>query len=446
MRAAIYTRISLDRDGTGLGVARQQKDCETLCNTRGWTVTTVVQENDTSATKGKRPGYDRLVRLAEDRKVEIVVAWAVDRLTRTPREIEDLIDLSERTGVKIATVAGDLDLTTDTGRLVGRILGSVARGEVERKGARQRRANLQRAEQGIASPGGIRTVGYTPGLTAIVEQEAAHIRAGFAGLLAGLSLKEIARQWNAAGMTTAHGGQWNGSNVRFVLRNPRYAAYTKHRGRIIGKGKWTPIVGEDMWHAAQTVLDDPSRKTTDTGVRRYLLAGLALCECGAKVTTGRTQHGVRTYRCSRQRGHMSRAALDIDDYVTDHIVHRLTQPDAITLLADTGQDVADLQDRANALRARIAELAATLADPAVPMLETQQAIRTCRANLADLGANMAADVLGPLITAEDTEAAWKGYSLAQKRAAIQALVTVTLHAPGKGRRRFNPDTVTITSR
>jgi DNA invertase Pin-like site-specific DNA recombinase len=70
-----------------------------------------------------------------------LTAWCVGRLTP-----EDVIERCERAGVKLATVSSDLDLSTDTGRLVGRILASVARAEVERKGARQRRAYQQAAE------------------------------------------------------------------------------------------------------------------------------------------------------------------------------------------------------------------------------------------------------------------------------------------------------------
>jgi len=147
-RAALYLRQSLDRDGKALAVSRQRDDCRKLARERGWRIVTEHVDNDTSATARRRPGYDSLLSDIEAGRVDIVVAWHVDRVVRRLADLQPLIDLCERTGVRIATVSGDVDLSTDAGRLIGRILASVAQGEVERKGARQRRANLQRAQSG----------------------------------------------------------------------------------------------------------------------------------------------------------------------------------------------------------------------------------------------------------------------------------------------------------
>ena len=114
-----------------------------------WSVDAILIDNDTSASSGKRrPGYERVLQLIEQQAVDVVVAWHVDRLTRRLADLEELITRCEASQVKVATVTGDVDLSTDQGGLVGRILASVARGEVERKSARQKRATLQAAELG----------------------------------------------------------------------------------------------------------------------------------------------------------------------------------------------------------------------------------------------------------------------------------------------------------
>ncbi len=73
---------------------------------------------------------------------------SADRLHRRPVELEEFIALADQHGTALATVSGELDLGTPAGRLVARLLGAVARNEVEQKGARQKRANLQAAQPG----------------------------------------------------------------------------------------------------------------------------------------------------------------------------------------------------------------------------------------------------------------------------------------------------------
>jgi site-specific DNA recombinase len=76
-------------------------------------------------------------------RVDAVLVWDVDRLTRRPIEVEDWIRLHERHGVNFVTISEHIDRSTDNGRMYLRIKVAVARAEVERKGTRQMRANLQ---------------------------------------------------------------------------------------------------------------------------------------------------------------------------------------------------------------------------------------------------------------------------------------------------------------
>lgn len=442
----------MDREGTGLAVARQREDCLKLCAARGWEPVEYV-DNDTSATSIKpRKAYQQMLADVADGKVDAVVAWDLDRLHRRPVELESFIDLADRRRLALATVGGDADLSTDNGRLFARIKGAVARGEIERKSARQKRANLQRAELGKPPPGGKRAVGYEPRGMEIRESEAALIRDGYRHLLGGASLRGIAAQWNAAGFTTATGGAWRPDAVRYALRNPRNAAIVVHQGEQIGAGSWPPIVPEHTYRAAVALLDDPTRRTTPSTARKYLLAGLARCQCGAPVITGRTQHGKRTYRCGRTRGHLSRAAQPVDEMVAALVVTRLSQPDAADLLIvrEDGPDVGALREEATALRTRLGELADLFADGEITKAQfargterTRHALQTAEDRLTDAGR---LSVLGELVAVGDVQAVWDGLDLDRRRAVIDALMVLTLHPPGRGARTFRPESVEITWR
>ena len=176
VRVDFYVRISQDREGGGLGVARQEEDCRALCAWLGWQVAGVYTDNDVSAYSGKpRPEWTRLLRDIAAGDVNAICCWHVDRLTRTPRELEDVIDLHDNAGVQLATVTGEIDLSTPTGRLVARTLGAAARHESEHKSERQRRAQLQAAQQSKPHTAGQRGYGYGPDRLTVISNEAGMI-------------------------------------------------------------------------------------------------------------------------------------------------------------------------------------------------------------------------------------------------------------------------------
>ncbi|MCG2622703.1 recombinase family protein [Arthrobacter sp. I2-34] len=124
---AVYVRISRDDEGTALGVARQLADCTAEAERRGWPVAQVFEDNDVSATKTKvRPEYARMLQAIEVGVIDAVIVWDVDRLTRTPAELERFIDLADRHRLALASIGGEVDLATPQGRLTARIKGSVA--------------------------------------------------------------------------------------------------------------------------------------------------------------------------------------------------------------------------------------------------------------------------------------------------------------------------------
>jgi DNA invertase Pin-like site-specific DNA recombinase len=450
MRAVVYLRQSKDDEGSGLAVERQRVDCEGLARERGWRIVRVITDNDVSATTGTRPGYGELLALAEQRAVDVIVVWHVDRLTRKLTELEHLIELWERTGVKVATVAGDLDLSTDAGRLVGRILASVAKGEVERKSARQARAGRQAAENG--DPPRRRAFGYCQGGLTIHPVEGPAVREAFATLLAGGSIVGITRRLNDAGLLTVGGKPWNPAAVRVMLRNGRYAGIRVYRRREeMGPGNWPAIVPEEVWRAAVALLDDPARRATlKSNARRWLGSAYYLCgRCGSDMCVGYRQYKTtktRIYRCRAHLGHLTRVADPVDEFVSAVIVARLRRPDLAGLLAAPAPDTAPLRTEAKALRLRIEQLAD---DFGLDETTLARRVKALRGRLDAIGAELAQagrmGALDGLLDAPDPGAAWLALSdVAGRQAVARELCTVTLLPAPTGRKPFDPSTVDIT--
>jgi site-specific DNA recombinase len=472
-KTAIYVRISLDQTGEGLGVERQRKECLALAEQLGWEVVAEYDDNDISAYSGKRrPGFEALLDAMKSGEVKALICWHVDRLYRSMKDLERLIDIADAQHVKIRTVAGgDLDLSTSAGRMVARILGSVARQESEHKGERQKLANMQRAEAGHWQTCN-RAFGYTLDGQPL-EPEASAVRKAVVDVLAGKSIQAVTREWNAAGLTTTMVGQerkerrdkngqlvqakvldgkWNSPRVRRLLINPRYAGLRVHRGKVVGQGAWTPLIDPETHAGLVAYLSNPLRVTnTNSFERKYLLPGVARCGvCGSTMMTARPggqKNSKRRYVC-RVTPHLARVGQPIDDLVTATVLERMTQPDAAKLLASTGVDVSGLSVKREALQRKLDGLVEQFDADAIDAAQFGEASRRTRAKLAEIDRALAdatrTSPAAALVAAgADAWQAWQDMSPTQRAAAVDELVTVTVLPAARRGEKFHAGQVRI---
>jgi DNA invertase Pin-like site-specific DNA recombinase len=464
-RAVIYLRISQDRAGAHLGVDRQREDCEALAERNGWDVVETYIDNDISAYSGKkRPGYRQMLTDLDDGTATVVVAWHTDRLHRSPTELEEYIDLSERRGVNTHTCqAGPIDLSTPSGRMTARILGAVARHESEHKGERVARARRQKALAGEWM-GGIRPYGWglptgetrkkidrktgeeveVPELDMMkaVPEEAEALRYWTDQILSGASIRSLVKWCADKGITTTRGNPVSHTDMRDMLLRPRNAGIAVYRGEEVGRGKWDAIVDETKYRAVAAILKDPSRTTTPGAAPKWLGSILYRCgrgECPHFVYV--TQSGGRrfpSYRCQTGHGGGRRAEI-VDQYVEDVVVERLSRPDAHDLLlsAPDAVDVSGLQAEAGQIQQRMRDLGGLFGGGQLELAAFTEGMETARAQLEGVTKQLARaatqDPLVGLVGAPDVRKAWKALELEQQRNVLRALVTVTLKTPRPGR-------------
>jgi site-specific DNA recombinase len=448
-RAVIYARQSLDRTGEGAAVDRQVADCQRIADQRGWTVVETIADNDMSASTGKpRPGYQQLLRLMRSRSIDAVIVWHVDRLTRRLVDLEEIITICEATGVRLATVTGDIDLGTDTGRMLARILASVARGEVERKGVRQRRANEQRASAGrmgwTRRPFGYDREG---GSIVVIDSEAKALERAAEMVLAGETLAAGVRMIEAEHLSTTAGKPWNVTSLRRALLNPRYAGRVTYNGADVTAGTWPVILPAEMQERLRERLRDVRRRVQQGTEVKYLLSGLARCgRCDAVMfATSAADRGRRymIYRCLAC--YLTRRADLVDEVVEAVIVARLSQPDAASLFVED-EDVPALRSECGELRARRDDLATLLADGLLSASAVRERSGELTRKINDLEDRISR-VLGEspitaLADAHDVGATWESMPLRSRKQVVDLLMTVTILAAGKGQ-RFSPEQVRI---
>lgn len=460
-KTGIYTRISNDKEGAGLGVTRQAEDCREMAAQLGWVVVTVYEDNDISAYQRKkaRSGYQQMLADLESGRINAAIAWHTDRLHRRNAELEQFIDIIERTGAKVSTVrGGHVDLATPDGRMMARMLGSIAQREVEHGQDRVRRAKQQAAEAGKWR-GGPRPFGYEADGLTIREAEQAAVKHAADKLIAGQSLRSIAAELTAQGYrtTSAKSLPLDEINLRSILLRPRNAGFAEYRGEIIGEpAKWPGILTEETWRAVVSILKDPARRTTTGSTPKWLGSNLYICGvCRKPLRASLSSDRRRVYRCING-SHVARTLTAVDEVVTGTIAEYLRQPETAGLLtADTSVDVGPLRDEAATLRARRDQLPLDHADGNLTAQQVKIATTHLDARILDLESKLAeagrAAGLADLLAAPDTGQAFLGETLGRRRAVINRLATVVLLPQRKGRPKgwvpgedyFHPASVTF---
>lgn len=472
VRAGIYARISRDSDGAGLGVARQQAACRELAARLGWTVIDVYTDNSKSAydrTK-KRPEYERMLTDVADGRIDGVLSYAGDRLTRHPMELERLVDVFTKHDTAVRTVVGgELDFSTEEGLLRARIMGSVARFESGRKGERLRAKAEQMVAAGKRPCGGPRPFGYVRHYDnpdsphrrilaeTVDEREAEAIKDAAQRLLAGESMRSVSASWNEQGLLTSLGNPWSITSFRQMITSPRLAGLVVHRGLPVEgvAAQWPAILDKDTHEQLHALL--ANRGTSrESNARRFWLTGSVYCSCGTPMRVDNAKGGKRRYTCKPkvEGGCGSRVVSleDLERFIKDLVVRRLRDP---RLLADFAARADGGQAEARRLTAaidtderRLPLLEDQLADgDPEDIPEIRRAIRRVRERIAENRDELARAVgMDPLVglDMDDIEDRWETLDVARRAALLRvARIKRVVIRPTSLRGRFDPDRVDL---
>jgi site-specific DNA recombinase len=428
-RAAKYRRISDDREGRELGVERQDQDLDALGERRGLVFVENYADNDIGAStrsKKPRPDYQRMLADAKAGKFEVIAAYTTSRVTRRPREFEDLIELAEHHGIEFMYVRSpEFDLTTAQGRRIARILAANDAGESEDIAERVSRAARQRAEKGEFH-GGSPIFGYQKAGDTMEPHpvHAGWVTEAIERLLAGESLYGVCTDWNSKGrrtewhrwQRTADGGfardakgkrvraeelgPWYPRTLKRVVTSPTIAGYREVDGELF-EAQWESIVDRDDWERVRVLLRDDDRKSSNWqmagngNARKYELSGLLFCAnvlpdgsvCGRVMVSmlgNRQSKGENVTRhafiCSKVAtggcGSMRIEMHHLERYIEYQVFARLDSPELRAALAAKGKGATDIEKR---LRKAIADderamrrLAEDYDDGDVPKAEYRQ--------------------------------------------------------------------------
>jgi site-specific DNA recombinase len=451
-----YLRISEDPNDLGKGVNRQSEDTSDAVARRGSTISKTYRENDTSAYKKRklkrrddqgntyyvyrviRPVWQQALADLRNGTIDALMVWDIDRLARDPRDLEDAIELVEWYGKRIEGATGSIDLMTDSGRAMARVMVAMANKSSADTGRRVARAHLDMAKTG-QTVGGRRTFGWSPeDRTKLDPIEKELVRSAVEQLIAGeTTLHGIAVRWNALGVKTVMGNMWTQNKVRGLLTNPRMAGKRVHMG-IEYDGAWEPMIDDETWEKLRIFFTGSrrGRRVAHEGGRKYMLAGMVRCgTCGHRMYGNKFQDR-HNYVCrGTETGFDHGVAVNgarLDELVREAVVR--TMSDTIIPTTDGGftgdERLIEIQDeKADALgRMRAKTLSAKAAMVMVEILEVEER------ELADERTTWLRRASGPSVK-RVTQAAMEAMAVEEQRDLIGAWLKYVVVQPPATRSR-----------
>ncbi len=317
VRCALYTRKSheegLEQEFNSLDAQRESGEAYVASQrAEGW-VCLDQRYDDGGYTGGnmERPALRRLLADVEAGRVDVVVVYKVDRLSRSLLDFTRIIEVFDRAGASFVSVTQQFNTTTSMGRLTLNILLSFAQFEREIIGERIR-DKVAAAKRKGKHTGGVPILGYDidreKQRLVVNEKEAGLVRRIFKRFLQLGSATALARELNEQGHRTKSwvtkksklrpGRPWNKGHLYRLLNNRKYLGQVEHKGNVY-EGEHDGVIPLRLWDKVQRLLagNHRSRANRSRSETPAMLKGLVRCgHCGASMGITFTKRHGRLYR------------------------------------------------------------------------------------------------------------------------------------------------------
>ena len=329
LRCAIYTRVStehgLEQEFNSLDNQREAAEAYVKSQAHeGWRC--LAGRYDDGGFSGgslERPALQRLLAEIRAKRIDVVVVYKVDRLTRSLADFAKLVELFDANGVSFVSVTQAFNTTSSMGRLTLNVLLSFAQFEREVTGERIRDKIAASKQKGIWM-GGVVPLGYRVESRAlhIVEEQAEVIRHIYdryreLGSVARLS-EELDRtdtrvplRIDGTGRRTG-GSRFSRGHLFQILSNPIYAGQIRHKGRVHA-GQHAPIIDPALWDEVQASLAAKGAHRRHTIAAEHILTGRIRDDVGQPMSPTHATKGPRRYRyyvsASLQKGRPSPSSI-----------------------------------------------------------------------------------------------------------------------------------------
>lgn len=310
---AIYCRVSTEEQATeGFSIHAQKDKLTKYAEVNDWTVTDYYVDDGISGKNLKdRPEVTRLLEDVKSGKINNVLVYKLDRLTRSVKDLIYLIELFDKHNCTFNSQTEKIDTSNAVGRMFVKIIGIFAEFERENLAERVTFGYEQKTREGnYTNTNGVFGYDYIvgKGILEVNELESKYVRKIYEWYLNGDSMLSIAKRLRDDSVPTKRGGNWNQSTIYSILTNPlyigtvRYGVHKQNGFHVDGKDI-EPILEEATYKNVQDLMTKRKKFQTRkySSDDTYYFRVLKCAECGGKYSARQQlQSGKKyiTYACN----------------------------------------------------------------------------------------------------------------------------------------------------
>lgn len=297
VKTGIYLRVSTEEQAKeGFSINAQKEKLTSYANINDWEIYDFYIDDGISGKNiTDRPSVKRLIEDVKSGKVNNVLIYKLDRLTRSVKDLINLIELFEEHNCSFNSVTEKLDTSNAVGRMFIKIIGIFAEFERENLAERVSFGYEQKTREGnYTNTNGVNGYDYIVGSGELVvnEVEKDIVNRIFDLYLEGTSMLKIAKKFNQEQVPTKRGGDWSQATIKSILTNPlyigkiRYGVGKKNQNKAFKvDGTQECIIDEEKFYKTQEVMKKRKHYCNKKfpSEKAYFTMTLRCHKCGAKL-------------------------------------------------------------------------------------------------------------------------------------------------------------------
>lgn len=310
IKVVAYIRVSTTMQIEGYSLENQEADIRDYCDRNGYELVKVFSDEGVSdKNKEDRDEFNHMMEFIVDNGISTLVIWKASRLSRKFTDFVNIINDLNKLDCKIISVKDGFDSSKPENKFMMYIQGLIAEMERDNILIQTSAGMYARAKDGYCN-GGIAPFGYDydeeKKELIINKTEAAIVVRIFESFLKGSGYTEIAKEVNSCGFQTKKGNKFSGTSIKDILKNPKYIGKIRWGYKQKSKdkkkdtanmftfadGKHEGIISEDVYEAANEIIDSKVKKSKKGTTSEYLLNSVLRCPiCGYSMVGQETRTG-----------------------------------------------------------------------------------------------------------------------------------------------------------